>query len=451
MATSLLRNRCVTFFLVWLVSSSVLAKVPVTGRILAKQSGFHILIESHKQLNLTLHHLRHPDRWLWKIPKHLLITKLHHMKCSTIQRNCQAFRVASHGKFWHLVMQTTPHLQSKIMLHHVKQKAWYYDWTFVAKKRKNRHHKIAKSSISHHKVKLTTKPEKRARDIVVVIDPGHGGHDPGAIGRHRVLEKRVVLLLSKQLAKLLNAQPGYHAYLTRKNDHYLTLRQRLAKARHYHADCFIAVHADAFYQSQAHGASVFALSQRGASSEAAHWLAHQENNSELMGGAQLKIGSGLLNRFLLNLQQNVTAVASLKLGKEILTKLNHVAHLHSHKVERAAFVVLKSPDIVSLLIETGFVSNSHEARMLNQFSYRARLAQAIKLGIVKYFSLHPPNGTYVAQRQQGYYIHVRKGDTLYAIAKQHHVRVSALRKHNPGLNDRLKIGQRIFVLPTKSY
>src|SRR3990167_1498836 len=239
----------------------------------------------------------------------------------------------------------------------------------------------------------------RAHQVIVVIDPGHGGHDPGAVGPKGIREKNVVLNIANYLRDEINRQPGFKAYLTREGDYYLTLRQRLAITRHYKADMFIAIHADAIKKRDAHGASVYALSQRGATSEAARWLAKKENESELMGGVDLADKTNLLKSVLLNLSQTATIRASLSIAQQILRSLDDVGRLHYHRVEQAAFVVLKSPDIPSLLVETGFISNPVEEKKLNTPDYQQRLAQAVMHGIRSYFVHSPPRGTWLADKR----------------------------------------------------
>lgn len=246
----------------------------------------------------------------------------------------------------------------------------------------------------------------RSQDVIVVIDPGHGGCDPGhggcdpgAIGPGGVHEKDIVLKISHDLKKDINRQPGFKAYLTRNGDYYLTLRQRLAIARCYKADMFIAIHADAYKDHKAQGASVFALSLRGATSEAARWLAKKENESELIGGVNLTDKNNLLKSVLINLSQTATIHASLLIGKQIIHALNSTLTLHHHCVEQAAFVVLKSPDITSLLVETGFISNTYEEHRLLKRIYQRRIASALMQGIRDYFVHSPPPGTWLAEQK----------------------------------------------------
>ena len=237
---------------------------------------------------------------------------------------------------------------------------------------------------------------QKHRDIIVVIDPGHGGKDPGATGIGGTKEKNIVLAISKFLQKDINAQPGFRAVLTRTGDYYLTLRQRLAIARKDNADMFIAIHADKWKNTTAHGVSIFALSQKGATSEAARWLAQRENASELMGGVHLNDKSHLLKSVLINLSQSATIRSSLFLGNDIMQQIKPIAHLHHDRVEQAAFVVLKSPDIPSLLIETGFLSNPEEETRLKSVSYEKKLALALTHGITTYFQLYPPRTTWLS-------------------------------------------------------
>jgi len=239
----------------------------------------------------------------------------------------------------------------------------------------------------------------RAPNIIVVIDPGHGGKDPGASGPHGVHEKNIVLPISYYLAQQINNMPGFSAQLTRTGDYYLTLRQRLAIARRDKADMFVAIHADAYRDRDAHGATVYALSKRGATSEAARWIAQQENQSELMGGVDSNDDNSLLRSVLISLSQTATIRASLQIGEMLIQSLGDLTSLHHHKVEQAAFVVLKSPDIPSLLVETGYISNPIEERRLTNPQYQQKLAAALAQGIRAYFVRNPPQGTWLARQR----------------------------------------------------
>lgn len=264
--------------------------------------------------------------------------------------------------------------------------------------------------VGNHPVKHSTKSKpttvvkvasneqfhRTSRKIIVVIDPGHGGKDPGAAGKHGTREKNVVLAIARKLQAQINAEPGFKAILTRRGDYYIGLRRRLVLAHHYKADMFVAIHADAYLHRRAHGASVYALSERGATSEAARWIAKKENESEFVGGLDLADKDYLVRSVLIDLSQTHTIGVSLQMGQEMLYELSQFATLHHPGVEQAAFVVLKSPDIPSLLVETGFLSNPTEERNLTNAHYQYKIAIAVKRGIKKYFVEHPPRGTHLA-------------------------------------------------------
>ncbi len=242
---------------------------------------------------------------------------------------------------------------------------------------------------------LNSRSSRSLRDVIVVIDPGHGGKDPGAIGMGRSAEKQVVLAIAIKLKQLIDRQPGMHAVLTRNGDYYIGLRERMTIARRDNADIFIAIHADAFNNPNSNGASVFALSARGATSEAARWLAEKENHSEWRGVnmAGLDDQNGILRTVLFDMTQTETIRASLQMGSQVLRGLDTITRLHNNKVEQARFVVLKSPDIPSILIETGFISNRREEQNLTNPAYQTRLTQAIFQGLKDYFMHNPPHGT----------------------------------------------------------
>ncbi len=238
-------------------------------------------------------------------------------------------------------------------------------------------------------------PPSSMRDVIVVLDPGHGGKDPGAMGMGRNLEKQVVLAIALKLKQLIDRQPGMRAVLTRNGDYYIGLRERMNIARRHNADIFVAIHADAFINHNSNGASVFALSPRGATSEAARWLAEKENHSEL-GGVNLSgldDQNGVIRTVLLDLSQTATIGSSLQMGGRVLRGLDTITTLHNKKVEQARFMVLKSPDIPSILIETGFISNPREERNLTSSAYQMRLTQAIFQGLKSYFWDYPPHGS----------------------------------------------------------
>ena len=228
------------------------------------------------------------------------------------------------------------------------------------------------------------------RLIVVALDPGHGGEDPGAIGPSGLREKDVVLQVALQLRDKLNAQPGMRVMLTRDADFFVPLQERVRKARRVQADLFVSIHADAFFTPEARGASVFALSQGGASSSAARWMADRENAADLVGGINIKNRHADVMRTLLDMSTTAQIKDSLKLGGEVLGQIGKVGKLHKGQVEQAGFAVLKAPDVPSILVETAFISNPEEENKLRDPTYQARLVDALVTGISRYFARNPP-------------------------------------------------------------
>jgi N-acetylmuramoyl-L-alanine amidase len=228
------------------------------------------------------------------------------------------------------------------------------------------------------------------RKITVAIDPGHGGEDPGAVGRRGTQEKDVVLAIAKKLKGMLNAEPGMRAMLTRDDDYYVPLAARVQKARRVEADLFISIHADAFTVPTARGSSVFALSDRGATSAAANWLAQKENAADLIGGVNLGAHDPVLAKTLLDLSQTAQISDSLKVGRRVLDGIGAINTLHKPSVEQAGFAVLKAPDIPSILVETAFISNPDEELKLRSDKHQTRFAESMRDGIRGYFSTNPP-------------------------------------------------------------
>lgn len=241
-------------------------------------------------------------------------------------------------------------------------------------------------------VKTAKKSGKAVVDrlVTITLDPGHGGEDPGAIGKGGTQEKMVTLAVARRVKARLDAEPNMRAVLTRDSDFFVPLHMRVQKARRIQADLFVSVHADAWIKPDARGSSVFVLSERGASSSAARWLAQKENEADLVGGVNLDVKDPFLARTLLDLSQTATINDSLKLGKYVLGELGGINTLHKASVEQAGFAVLKAPDIPSILIETAFISNPEEERRLNDDAYQDKLADAIVRGIRQYFAKNPP-------------------------------------------------------------
>ena len=239
-------------------------------------------------------------------------------------------------------------------------------------------------------IKDTPAPAKYKRLITIAIDPGHGGEDPGAIGALGSKEKNVVLSIAKRLKEKIEGEVYMRPYLTRDGDYFVPLHVRVQKARHVEADLFISIHADAFIEPRAKGASVFALSQMGASSSMARWMANKENASDLIGGINIKTQDRQVANLLLDMSTTAQIKDSLQVGNSILKQIGGFAPLHKGKVEQASFAVLKAPDIPSILVETAFISNPQEEARLNDDGYQDRIAEAILRGIKEYFSKNPP-------------------------------------------------------------
>ena len=281
---------------------------------------------------------------------------------------------------------------------------------------------------------------KSGRNLVIAIDAGHGGDDPGAIGPTGLYEKEVTLKIALTLAEKINGEAGMEAVLTRDSDFYIPLQERFEKSRTSKADLFISIHADAFNVSSVRGSSVYVLSQRGATNEAARYLADRENRSDLVGGVSLDDKDATLAAVLLDLSQGATADASANVAQQVLSALTSVGKAHKRYVERANFVVLRSPDMPSMLIETGFISNPEEEKNLNSAQYRSRMADAILDGVRNYFNSSPPPGTWIAQHASPRRHIVMRGETLSDIAVRHSVSIARIRQVNGLRTDAVRTG-----------
>jgi len=259
-----------------------------------------------------------------------------------------------------------------------------------------------------------TSVPKSGREIVVAIDAGHGGMDSGARSRHGLMEKTITLEIARRLSALVAKQPGFKPFLTRDGDYYLTLRQRIDRARAAHADIFISIHCDASQHHYADGATVYALSTHGASSEHARLLADRENDSDLLGGVSLSDKSNMLASVLLDLSQTATIGASLDVGNRVARQLSRLGPMHRDDVQQAAFVVLKSPDIPSILVETDYITNPHEESLLKSSSYQGKIADAVLGGVIGYFNQYPPPGTELAMTKA----HNQQGAPIVGTAQQ---------------------------------
>ncbi len=287
------------------------------------------------------------------------------------------------------------------------------------------------------------------RDVIIAVDAGHGGEDPGARGASGSWEKNITLAVARELARQIDAEPGFQSYLVRDGDYFIPLEKRYQKARDARADLFVSIHADAFNKPTASGSSVFVLSTRGASGEAARWLADRENASDLVGGVSLDDKDNTLARVLLDLSQSATMKASDDVANHVLDAMKRLGKTHKPHVERANFVVLRSPDVPSMLVETAFISNPGEEKKLLDATHRAKLAAAITAGVRDYFGNQPPPGTWLASnatarpRQHV----VSAGETLSLIASRHGISLSSLRAANGLRGDVVRAGDRLKIPP----
>ncbi len=312
---------------------------------------------------------------------------------------------------------------------------------------------LAPSGTSGHRLVIDLRNKKgksekvqaaRKRDVIIAIDAGHGGRDPGATGRSGTREKTVTLQIAKRLEKDINAQRGMKAILIRKTDRYMRLRDRIHKAREHHADMMISLHADSFPDPRARGSSIYALSVDGASSETARMLAEKENAADILfGDVNLAVEDQMVKEVLFDLSLTGTIESSLDIGSEILGQLKSVNRVHKKKVQQAGFAVLKAPNIPSVLLETAFISNPREEKNLRSASHQKKIAKAITRGVNKYFSRKAPPGTWLASTACEYT--VCGGDDIATIAKKHNVDESDLRARNGLYADNLLAGQVLKI------
>lgn len=287
--------------------------------------------------------------------------------------------------------------------------------------------------------------EGEAREIIIAIDAGHGGEDPGAVGPAGTYEKDVTLEIARRLAERIEEAPGYKPVMTRDGDYFLSLRKRMERARDAQADMFISVHADAFKNPRARGASVYVLSQQGASGEAARWLAEQENAADLVGGVSLKDKDDVLASVLLDLSQSASMEVSHDAASRVLDQMTDVISLHKRSIQHAGFVVLKSPDVPSILVEAGFLSNQEEERLLAESGHQRKVADALLAGVRDYFETNPPPGTIVAERAREREHTIARGETLSAIAQEYQTSVDRIRAANDLGSDTVRAGQTLTI------
>lgn len=293
-------------------------------------------------------------------------------------------------------------------------------------------------------LKSRVSKNKQLRDVIIAIDAGHGGRDPGATGKRGTREKTVTLQMAKRLEKKINAQKGMKAVLVRKNDRFMRLRERIHKARDYDADMMISLHADSFPDPRARGSSIYALSVDGATSEAAKLMAEKENAADLLfGNVDLAVEDEMVKEVLFDLSLTGTIQSSLDIGEEIIDQIRHVNRVHKKQVQQAGFAVLKAPNIPSVLLETAFISNPREEKNLKSSAHQKKVANAVCKGVVNYFARKAPPGTWLSASAQEY--RVKSGDTLGSIASRYNTSVENLRARNAMHTSSLNAGQVIKI------
>ncbi len=297
-------------------------------------------------------------------------------------------------------------------------------------------------------VRTIAEARSRAREVVIAIDPGHGGEDPGAIGPGRVYEKDVVLAIGRKLEALLQKEPGFKPVLLRKGDYFIKLQDRVKKSIEAEADFMVSIHADSFKDRSASGSTVYTLSLSGASSVQAQISADKENASDLIGGVSLEDKDDMLTSVIVDLSQTVSMETSADVANRVLASIKGVSRLHRKKVEHAGFSVLKAASVPSILVETAFISNPREARLLGSSSYQNKMAQAILSGIRSYYVEYPPPGTILAQVKRNKHV-IARGDTLSGIARQYSVSLDLLKDFNNLSSTDLRIGQ-VLRIPSGS-
>jgi N-acetylmuramoyl-L-alanine amidase len=413
--------------------SAMAAKVKVTDvRVSNLDQRSRIVFELNGPVNHKIFTLTSPNRIVLDIDEGQIKRSVLSNKLSVGPIN--KIRAGAHEGKLRLVLDVKEPLQAASFLLKPEQGSNYRLVVDLKGKHSNTR-KVVKKSIA--------KEPKKLREVVIAIDAGHGGKDPGASGRKGTKEKHVVLALAKKLAAYVDKEPGMKAVLVRKDDRYIKLRKRTEIARKHNADLLVSIHADAFRNAYAKGSSVFVLSEGGATSEAAKWLADHENAADLVGGISLDDKDDMLRSVLLDLSQSASIEASLDVGGSVLKQLKRLGKVHKQNVEQAGFAVLKSPDIPSILIETGFISNPQEEKRLRDSRHQDKMARSLFKGIRGYFHANPPPGTWLAMNDKKHVI--ARGETLSEIASKYRVGVKQLRAANALSSDRIRVGQVLHI------
>ncbi|MFK8011164.1 MAG: N-acetylmuramoyl-L-alanine amidase [Marinicellaceae bacterium] len=427
-------KKYVVIIILCCVSHVVVASTKVNGlRVWTGPDNTKAVIDLSGQVDYKLFQLNNPPRVVIDLDKTLLEKELDLKENPVIKK-------IRNGKKGKDTLRLVFDLNSE---HKAK--------SFLLKPAKQYGHRLVIQLDTKKQEKKTVKQvqNKKDRDIIIAVDAGHGGEDPGASGSAGTREKDITLQIAKRLAKAIDKEPGMKAVLIRTGDYYLALKKRYKKAREKQADLFVSIHADAFTDPKVHGMSVYILSKRGATSEAAKWLEQSQNNSDLVGGVVLEDKDNMLAKVLLDLSQNASLEASLKSAEKVLASLKKIEKPHKKYVERANFVVLRSPDVPSMLIETAYISNPKEEKRLKTKEFQEQLANAIKDGIKKYFYQSPPPNTWIANHVKSTKHTVASGDTLGEIAEIYKVSMRDLKKINNKTSNNILVGE-VLLLPSIS-
>lgn len=355
-------------------------------RLWAGPDNTRVVLDLTRSVRHEVSTLRNPDRLVVDIKDTQLLPGK--VRAPAGEGVVSAVRLANRGKDLRVVLELARSVPAK---------------SFVADPNEAYGHRLVidlggpQTAATPAPVRAAHGPSGAPRDLVIAVDAGHGGEDPGASGRGGTREKDVTLAVARLLAERINSEPGMRAVLIRTGDYFVPLRTRIRKARAAQADLFVSVHADAVPDRTVSGSSVYVLSTRGASDEASRWLADRENAADLVGGVSLDDKDNVLASVLLDLSQSAAITSSITAAEKVLGELDRIGEIRKRKVQQAGFVVLKSPDIPSMLIETAYITNPAEERRLRDPRHQGRLAEAILAGVRNYFYENPPPGTRVAQ------------------------------------------------------
>jgi N-acetylmuramoyl-L-alanine amidase len=431
-------NQAAILCWLFLVAPNVFANVLDGIRVHEAPDSIRVVLDARQETQFKQFALQNPHRIVIDLKNTRPGKKLSFAKAGAGLKGIKGIRGAERGKNYRIVIDTKGPLSAKpFKLQPINPYGHrlVVDLFYPTKKKP---------------VVVAKKPrsQEKNRDVVIAIDAGHGGEDPGALGPRKAQEKKVVLSIARRTADQINGMKGFKAVLIRKGDYYIGHRKRTALARESRADLFVSIHADAFKESSVSGASVYTLSDRGATSETAKWLAERANQSDMLGGVgnvNLSDRDAVLAHVLLDMSMDGYRAHSIGVGEAVLRNMAKVTKLHKKKVEQAGFLVLKSPDMSSILVETGFISNPSEAKKLAQTKHQINLAKAIADGIGEYMRANPPPSTLIAARRAELRYTISPGDTLSEIANRYGVSAAVLKRRNKLSSDRIRVGQTIYI------